>query len=166
MLLACVGLIISVNSCAPDGKDKDLPIELSFLETYDYSKWTLIQDEMRIYIRFNKDMDKAIEMWMSELEFEKLFGKDECFYYTAEMLNVENIKILENSEEKLEFSTKKNTTWTFTEEKQRLKFVVKTPDGIREPIYFSKTTESFNDLEICTDDSEKEAFDWKFLNTE
>ena len=163
VLFACAGLGILIGSCAPDAKDKDLPLDLSFLGTYDYSKWTLIQDEKRVYIRFNRDMDKAIEMWVSNLEFSKLLGKDECFYYTAEMLNTEDIEILENSENKLEFTHQKNETWTFSKDKGRMKLVMKSDKGTKGPYYFSKSEDNFNRLNTCPDDHKKDAFDWKFL---
>ena len=163
ILFACAGLLMSNASCESDEKDKDLLLDETFLEKYDNSKWTIIQEEMRIYLRLNDDMKKDIEMWMSELEFAKLMSSDECFYYTAELLNTEDIKIIENSETKLEFTHLGKETWTFSMDGERLKLVFKTMDSAQVPIYFSKTSEDFTDLTLCSDDDSKEAFDWKLL---
>lgn len=163
ILFAGAGLLISLSNCASDEKDKDFLLDQTFLEKYDNTKWTIIQDEMRIYLRFNNDMEKAIEMWMSELEIAKLIASEECFYYTAELMDTEEVEILENSELKLEFTYLGNETWTFSMEGERLKLVFKTLNSTRDPVYFNKTSENFNDLKICPDESSRNAFDWKLL---
>ena len=101
MLMMCIGYMISYNSCVTDSKDKDLISIQSFLERHDGSKWTVIEDENRVYLKFNEEMDKALELWISELELEKLMTRKECFYHMDEMLNTEDVVILENSGSKL-----------------------------------------------------------------
>ena len=158
ILFACVGFVMSYSSCESDEKDKELLFDQTFLEKYDNSKWTIIEDEMRIYLRLNDDMDKAVEIWTSELEFSKLLVAEECFYYTAGLLNTEEVEILENSETKLEFTYQGNETWTFSMDGDRLKLVYKTMNATREPIYFSKTTQDFGALTLCPEDDSEKGF--------
>ena len=65
ILFACAGFVMSYSSCESDEKDKELLFDQTFLEKYDNSKWTIIEDEMRIYLRLNDDMDKAVDIWTS-----------------------------------------------------------------------------------------------------
>jgi len=163
ILSLCIGLVISYSSCALEDKDKNLLVDETYLEKHDGTKWKAIEDDMRIYLRLNDDMDKALELWMSDLEFEKLLTSKECFYYSHEMLNTEEVKVLENSESKLAFTYLENETWTFSMDGERLKLEFKTLDHVREAVYFSKTTDNVAELSICPEEKSKGVFDWKFL---
>ena len=89
ILFACIGFVISFNSCVLDEKDKDLESIQTYLETYDRTTWTVIEQDMRIFLRINIDKDKDFEIWMSELELAKLIADKECFYYSEETLDTE-----------------------------------------------------------------------------
>ena len=163
ILFACIGLVISYNSCVSDQKDKDLMIAQTFLEKHDGSKWTVIEEDMRIYVRLNNDMDKDIEIWMAELGFEQLMVSKECFYYSLELLNTEEVAVLENFGGKLEFTHLDNETWAFSMDGERLKLEFETLNKVKKIVHFSKTTEDVNDLTICPEERNKGVFDWKFL---
>ena len=163
ILFACIGFVISFNSCALDEKDKDLESIQTYLETYDRTTWTVIEQDMRIFLRINIDKDKDFEIWMSELELAKLIADKECFYYSEETLDTEEVVILENSENKLRFKYRENETWTFSMDGEQLKLELVTSDNIKKEIYFSKTKENVYDLDICPDKRSQGAFDWKFL---
>jgi len=158
-----IGLVISFISCAPDQKDKDLISIQTYLERYDGTTWTVIEDDMRIYLRINDDMEKDMEIWISELGFAKLIADKECFYYKQELLNTEDVEVLENSGSKLSFTHLDNDTWTFSMDGERLKLEFETLDNAKGTIYFSKTTENLYDLDLCPKESSQGAFDWKFL---
>ena len=163
ILFTCIGLVISFTSCVSDEKDKDLISIQTFLERHNRTQWTVIEKDMRIYVRFNEDMDKALELWMSELELSKLMATKECFYYGQENLNTEEVKVLENSSGKLVFTYLDSETWTFSRDGERLKLDFKTLDTVKEPVYFSKTKENVAQLTLCSEEKSKSAFDWKFL---
>ena len=163
ILLTCIGLVISYNSCESDQKDKDLIVAQTFLEKYDASKWTVIEEDMRIYVRLNNDMDKDMELWIAELGFEELMAAKECFYYSQELLNTEEVEVLENFGGKLEFTHLDNGTWTFSMDGDRLKLEFETLNNVKKTVYFSKTKEDLNDLNICSEGRSKGGFDWKFL---
>ncbi len=163
ILLTCLGLVISYNSCISDQKDKDLISIQTFLEKHDGSKWTVIENDMRIYLRLNKDEDKDLEIWMSELEFAKLMAHKECFYYSQEMLNTEEAEVIENFGSKLVFTDLDDETWTFSMDGERLKLEFETLNNVKEAVYFSKTTENVDDLDICPEERSAGVFDWKLL---
>ena len=163
ILFACIGFVISFNSCALDEKDKDLESIQTYLETYDRTTWTVIEQDMRIFLRINIDKDKDFEIWMSELELAKLIADKECFYYSEETLDTEEVVILENSESKLRFKYRENETWTFSMDGEQLKLELVTSDNIKKAVYFSKTKENVDALDICSKERSQGAFDWKFL---
>ena len=163
ILIACIGLVISYNSCASDQKDKDLIIAQTFLEKHDGTKWAVIEEDMRIYVRLNNDMDKDIELWMAELGLEILMASKECFYYSQELLNTEEVEVLENFGGKLAFTHLDNETWAFSMDGERLKLEFETLNKVKKTVHFSKTTENVDELVICDEGRSKSVFDWKFL---
>jgi len=163
ILLACIGLVISYNSCALDEKDKDLESIQTYLETYDGTTWTVIEQDMRIFLRINIDNDKDLEIWMSELGLARLIADKECFYYSQETLDTKEVAILENSESKLVFNYRENETWTFSMDGEHLKLELETLDNVKKAVYFSKTKENVDDLDLCPKERSQGAFDWKFL---
>ena len=78
-------------------------------------------------------------------------------------LNTEEIEVLENFGSKLEFTHLDDETWTFSIDGDRLKLEFETLNNVKKVIYFSKTKENFNDLNICPEGRSKGVFDWKFL---
>lgn len=163
ILFTSIGMVISYNSCVPDKKDKDLISIQTFLERHDGSTWTVIEGEMRIYLKLNDDMDKALEVWRSEMGLANLMAHKECFNYSSETLNNEKIKVLEDSNSKLVFTYPDDETWTFIRDGERLKLEFKTMDKVRDPVYFSKTNDNIDKLNICPEESSKGDFDWRFL---
>lgn len=163
ILFTSIVMVISFISCVEDKQDKDLISIQTFIERYDRTTWTVIEEEMRVYLKINDNMDKALELWMSDLELAKLMVHKECFYHSYEMLNTKEVAILENSSDKLEFTYLDDKTYTFSMNRDRLKLEFKTSDKVREPVYFSKTTENVTELTICSEESSKGNFDWRFL---
>ena len=161
ILFTCIGLVISYNSCESDQKDKDLIVAQTFLEKHDASKWTVIEEDMRVYIRLS--IDKDMELWIAELGFDELMAAKECFYYSQELLNTEEVEVLENVGGKLEFTHLDNETWTFSMDGERLKLEFEILNNVKKTIYFSKTKEDLNDLNICSEGRSEGDFDWKFL---
>ena len=76
----------------------------SFLENNDGSQWTVIEGDMRIYLKLNDNEEKALEVWRSEMGLAKLMAHKECFYYSYATFNNEKVKVLEDSNSKLEFT--------------------------------------------------------------
>jgi len=167
ILFIGIGLVISYNSCVSDEKDKDLISIQTFLEKHDGTKWTVIEKDMRIYLRLNDDKDKDLEIWVSEMGFAKLMAHKECFYYSQELLNTEKEEeeeeVLENFGSKLVFTDLDNETLTISMDGERLKLEFETLNNVREAVYFSKTTENVGALDICPDERSKGAFDWRIL---
>lgn len=163
ILFIGIGLVISYNSCVSDKKDKDLISIQTFLERHDGSQWAVIEEDMRIYLILNDDEDKALEVWRSEMGLAQLMSHKECFYYSHETLKSDKVKVLENSNNKLAFTYLENETWTFSRDGERIKLEFKTPDKVRGPIYFSKTTDNIAKLRICPEESREGDSDWRFL---
>ena len=164
ILFICIGLVISYNSCASDQKDKDLIAIQTFLEKHDGTIWTVIEKDMRIFIRLNDDKDKDVEMWVSEMGLAELMSHKECFYYSKEKLNTkEEEGNLEDFGSKLVFTDLDNETWTFSMDGKRLKLESKNLNNVREAVYFSKTIENVGALDRCPEESSKAAFDWRVL---
>jgi len=167
ILFICIGLVISYNSCASDQKDKDLISIQTFLEKHDGTIWTVIEKDMRIFLRLNDDKDKDLEMWVSDMGLAELMAHKECFYYSKEKLNTEEEEEeeedLENFGNKLVFTDLDNETWTFSMDGKRLKLEFKSLNNVREPVYFSKAIENVGKLDICPDENSKAAFDWRLL---
>lgn len=163
ILFTFIGLVIAVISCISDQKDKDLLSIQTFLEQHDGTTWTVIEEDMRIFIRLLNDKEKDIELWMSELGLAKLMVQKECFYYSTEMLDIEGIKVLENTGSKLVFTHLDDETWTFSMDGERLKMEFKTSDNATKAVYFSKTKENVDKLDICPDQRTQAAFEWRFL---
>lgn len=163
ILLTGIGMVISYNSCASDQKDKDLISIQSFLERHDGSTWTVIEGDMRIYLKLNENLDKALEVWRSEMGLASLMAHKECFYYSHETLNNEKIKVLENSNSKLVFTYLDYETWAFIRDGERLKLEFKTKYDVRAPVYFEKTTDDIAKLNICPKESSNSGADWRFL---
>lgn len=156
-------MVISYNSCASDEKDKDLISIQSFFERNDGSQWTVIEGDMRIYLKLNDNEEKALEVWRSEMGLAKLMAHKECFYYSYETFNNEKVKVLEDSNSKLEFTYLDTETWTFSRDGQNLKLEFKSSDKSRDPVYFEKTTDNVHDLDICPKESSESDSDWRFL---
>ena len=146
-----------------DQKDKGQFWSQSFLEKHVGTTWTLIEEDMRIYLRLNDGMDKDLELWMSELEFEKLMTRKECFYHSHETLNTKDVKVLEISENKLVFSYLDEETYTFSMDGERLRMEFKALNNATRAVYFSSTNENVDKLDICPDKRDHAAFEWKFL---
>ena len=164
ILFICIGLVISYNSCASDQKDKDLISIQTFLEKHDGTQWTVIEKDMRIYLRLNDDKDKDLELWVSDMGLAELMAHKECFYYSQEKLNTEEEEEdLENFGSELVFTDLDNKTWTFSMDGKRLKLEFKTQNNVSEAVYFSKTTENVDSLDICPDEKSKAPFDWRLL---
>ena len=163
ILFICIGLVISYNSCASDQKDKDLISIQTFLEKHDGTQWTVIEKDMRIFVRLNDDKDKDLELWVSEMGLAELLAHKECFYYSQEKLNTEEEEDLENFGSELVFTDLDNKTWTFSMDGKRLKLEFKTLNNVSEAVYFSKTTENVDSLDICPDEKSKAPFDWRLL---
>ena len=100
---------------------------------------------------------------MSDLEFEKLMTRKECYYHSHETLNMKEVKVLEASENRLVFTYLDDETYTFSMDGERLKVEFETSENGKKTVYFSETTEDVDDLDICPDEKSKEAFDWEFL---
>ena len=163
ILFICIGLVISYNSCASDQKDKDLISIQTFLEKHDGTIWTVIEKDMRIFVRLNDDKDKDLEMWVSEMGLAELMSHKECFYYSKEKLNTKEEEDLEDFGSQLVFTDLDNETWTFSMDGERLKLESKNLNNVSEAFYFSKTIENLGKLDICPDESSKAAFDWRVL---
>ena len=162
ILLSCIALAISYSSCAPDQKDKDLLEIQTFLEQHDRSTWTAIEEDMRIYIKLNDDDEKDLEVWISELNLAKLMTKKECFYHSREILNSADVLILEHSGSTLSFTHLDDETYTFSMDGERLKLEFETLNNVKDTIYFSRANEDLYDLDLCFEERNQEAFDWKF----
>jgi hypothetical protein len=163
ILFTCIGLVISFNSCVEDQKDKDLILAQTFLEKHKATKWTVIEEDMRIYVRLNNDKDKDLEIWMAELGFKELMASKECFYYSQELLNTEDVEVIENFGSKLAFTYLDNETYTFSIDEKRLKLEFETLDNLKQVVYFSKTTDNVDGLDICPEERSKDVFNWRFL---
>ena len=151
ILFTYVGLLASINNCTSDDSDDKL-VNQTFLEKQDGTKWKVSEDEMFIYMRINNNMNKPIELWVSEIDFEKGMADDDCYYYSDDLLEIEEMEILENSANNLTFTYLGNETWTLTIENNRLKMVFTNMSGIQDVIYMDKTNIDVDSFEICIEE--------------
>ena len=163
ILFIGIGMLISYNSCAPDQKDKDLTSIQTFLEQHDGTTWTVIEKEMRIFVKLHDDFDMDLELWVSNLELAELMAHKECFYYSQEKLT-EDEEDLENFGNKLVFNDLDDKTYTFSMDGDRLKLEFESTNNINKTVYFSKTKEDVHKLDICPDKESRDKFDWRVLN--
>ena len=151
ILFTCIGLFASISNCTSDDKDDEI-VNQTFLEKQDGTKWKVAEDEMVIYMRINNNMVKPIELWISEIEFEKGIADDDCYYYSDDLLEIEEMEILENSANNLTFTYLGNETWTLTTENNRLKMVFTNMSGIQDIIYMDKTIDDVDSFEVCAEE--------------
>ena len=151
MLFTCIGLLATMNNCTSDDKDDDL-VDQTFLEKQDGTKWKVTEDDEVIYMRINDDINKPIEIWVSEIDFEKGIADDDCYYYTDDLLEFEEMEVLENSANKLTFTYLGSETWTLTVEDNQLKLAFTSSSGPQELIYMDKTNDDIDSFVICSED--------------
>ena len=166
ILFIGIGMLVSYNSCAPDQKDKDLTSIQTFLEKHDGTTWTVIEKEMRIFVRLHDDFDMDLELWVSELELAELMAHKECFYYSQEKLTEdeeEDEDDLENFGNKLVFTDLDDKTYTFSMDGDRLKLEFEATNNINKTVYFSKTKEDPKALLDYLKNESRDKFDWRVL---
>jgi len=151
ILFTYVGLLASINNCTSDDSDDKL-VNQTFLEKQDGTKWKVSEDEMFIYMRINNNMNKPIELWVSEIDFEKGMADDDCYYYSDDLLEIEEMEIIENSVNNLTFTYLGNETYELTIEDNRLKMVFTNMSGIQDVIYMDKTNIDVDSFEICIEE--------------
>ena len=147
-----IALIAFSINC--DSDDDDAIKDQTFFEKNDGTKWKVMDDGILIYMRINNDMTKPIELWMNAMELGKGMDDPICYYYSDDLLEIDedDIEILENSANKLEFTYLGVETWSMTVEGDRLKMGVKSMNGEEEFIYLDRTNENLDSFEICSDD--------------
>ncbi|MDN3642936.1 hypothetical protein QWY87_09510 [Lutimonas halocynthiae] len=151
ILFTCIGLLASISNCTSDDKDDEI-VNQTFLEKQDGTKWKITEDEGVIYMRINNNMNKPIELWISEIEFEKGMVDDDCYYYSDDLLEIEEMEILENSANNLTFTYLGNETWTLTIENNRLKMVFTNMSGLQDAMYMDKANDDVDSFEICAEE--------------
>ncbi|MCA0931747.1 hypothetical protein LCM02_04735 [Lutimonas saemankumensis] len=162
ILCISLGLLIIYSRCEPDQKDKEILGVQSFLEKNDGSTWTVIEADMRVYARLNDDVEKEIELWISEMAFGQLMNRKECYYHLQEILYTKEVEVLEHSGSTLSFRYL-DENYTFSKDGKSLKLEFESSDKIKKTIYFSKSDEKVDDLDICPEKTTQVAFDWPFL---
>ncbi len=152
MLLILSVIMVSFNSC---DKDDDNDDGITFLESYEGTKWALEDDggipedhNVPDYFRVVNDSNKIIEGW---------YLGPECYYFIEGFAVVGDQKITENSENKLvvkiTYSADDTDTFTCTIQGDILKVVnvykdAGWPDEVYN-IFYNKTTVDVDSLPIC-----------------
>lgn len=154
-LIFLLGLFLVLPSagCNSDDDD-DGPVAETFLELYDGTKWIHVEDGITVYLRLSDNLQVPIEMWVSEVVFEKGDLANECFYYSKDWVE-EGVEITENSRNRFTISYMEMESWSFTVQNEKLIVTYTDAGGQEPPIMFEKTTANLDALEICPEDLAK-----------
>lgn len=144
----CLVLILSacVFSCSDSGED-DIEISFqTFLEKNDGSEWMLRNDSLKVYIRINNNETNLIEQWY-------YIDESKCFDYKPNIFVPGNCVIKENSSECFvilgDLFLSDYESMTFTNEGTLLRADITLDEWNEETVFFSKSTESVDDLKNC-----------------
>ena len=125
LLLSCVGLLVSLSNCTDDDPD-DIMVQ-NFLEKNDGTKWVVTEDDIIVYLRINNNLNRAVELWMKEINMGKGMTDDDCYYYSHDLFDNDEMEIGENSTNKFSFTYLGNETWVLSLEGDQLKLIVERP---------------------------------------
>lgn len=152
----------AIFSCTDTGEDIE-PINIeNFLKKNDGTEWLLSNDDLKVYIRLNDDLEQLIEQWRYNLELN-------CYEYNPNIFSPGNLKIVENSSNELTIEGDAVLSdyehMTLTREGNTLKVLITITEWQEEAVYFTQATLQLEDLERCTD-QEGNKTDWLdlFLN--
>ena len=93
LLFTCIGLLVSTSNCTSDDND-DIKVQ-TFLEKYDGTKWTVIDEGALIYLRINDDMGRPLELWLADANAGKGLTDIDCYYYSNDLLDMEDVEGME-----------------------------------------------------------------------
>lgn len=128
-------------SCSDEGDDFQ-----TFLEKNDGTEWILLNDDLTVYIRLNKNKLHLIEQWSYNKE-------SECYEYNPNIFSPGDFEIKENSIDKLviqgDVILSDYEFMTFSREDNTLRVVIKLCEGQEETIYFKKSLLRVDEFRIC-----------------
>ncbi|MGA9270320.1 MAG: hypothetical protein WBV45_06835 [Lutimonas sp.] len=140
-------MILSVYllSCADDSIDSVEDFQ-SFLEKNDGSEWLLRNDTLKVFIRINNNETHLIEQWY-------YLEESNCFDYNPNIFVPGNCTIKENSNECFmvmgDLFLSDYESMTFTNQGALLRVDITLDEWNDETVFFSKSTESVDDLKTC-----------------
>jgi len=151
-----------ILSCTDTGEDIESVNIEDFLKKNDGTEWLLSNDDLKVYIRLNNDLEQLIEQWRYNLELN-------CYEYNSNIFSPGNLKIVENSFNELTIEgdavLSDYEQMTLTREGNTLKVLITITEWQEEAVYFTQATLQLEDLERCADQDENKT-DWLdlFLN--
>ena len=133
-----------------------------FLKKNDGTEWLLSNDDLKVYIRLNDDLEQLIEQWRYN---EKL----DCYEYNPNIFSPGNLRIVENLTYEMTVEGDPVLSdyehMTISREGNTLKVLITITEWQEEAVFFTQATLQLDDLERCTDQDENKT-DWLdlFLN--
>lgn len=146
-LLQCLVVILTacLLSCSDDSSDSIEDFQ-TFLEKNDGSEWSLRNDSLKVFIRINNNETNLIEQWY-------YINESKCFDYNPNIFVPGNCTIKENSNECFmvmgDLFLSDYESMTFTNQGALLRVDITLDEWNDETVFFSKSTESVDDLKTC-----------------
>jgi len=145
LLSLLVFLNVYLLSCADDSTESIEDFQ-TFLEKNDGSEWLLRNDTLKVFIRINNNETNLIEQWY-------YIDESKCFDYNPNIFVPGNCAIKENSNECFmvmgDLFLSDYESMTFTNQGALLRVDIRLDEWNDEIVFFSKSTESVEDLKNC-----------------
>jgi len=152
-IMILLALIISCTDTADDVQD--IYVE-DFLEKNDGTEWLLSNDDLKVYIRLNNNVDQLIEQWRYKEELD-------CYEYNPNIFSPGNLKIVENLTHEMTIEGDPVLSdyehMTLSRQGNTLKVLISITEWQQETVYFYKSTLQLKDLEKCIIEEENK-IDW------
>jgi len=145
-----------ILSCTDTGDDmQDIYVE-DFLQKNDGTEWMLSNDDLKVYIRLNDNLEHLIEQWRYKEELD-------CYEYNPNIFSPGNLKIVENLSNEMTIEgdavLSDYEQMTLTRQGNSLKVIITVTEWQEEAVYFTKATLQLEDLEKCIVEDENK-IDW------
>ena len=143
-------------SCTDTGDDiQDIYVE-DFLQKNDGTEWLLLNDDLKVYIRLNDNLEQLIEQWRYSEELD-------CYEYNPNIFSPGNLKIVENLSNEMTIEGDPVLSdyehMTLSRQGDNLKVIITITEWQEETVYFTEATLQLTDLEKCIVQDENK-IDW------
>jgi len=149
-------LFAIIISCTDTGDDvQDIYVE-DFLKKNDGTEWLLSNDNLKVYIRLNDNVEQLIEQWRYQEELD-------CYEYNPNIFSPGNLKIVENLTHEMTIEGDPVLSdyehMTLSRQGNTLKVHITITEWQEETVYFIISTLQLEDLEKCIVENENK-IDW------
>lgn len=149
-------LFVFILACTNTSDDVQNIHNVDFLYKNDGTEWLLSNDDLKVYIRLNDDVEQLIEQWSYQEDLD-------CYEYNPNIFSPGNLRIVENltNEMTIEGDPVLNDYehMTLSRQGNTLKVIITITEWQEETVYFTEATLQLNNLEKCIVQDENK-IDW------